>query len=256
MKQVGSGASHVAHASHATDADAFDAWWYRQGSWVESRNERRGGTSGVQLVTLEDGRHYYSKRQEEHLYRSLRYPLGRPTALRERDAYAALGAIGVATPKLVYCGARKRAGVWQAILVTEALEGLVDIDQWYRTASSACDEGARHAMLDELARQIARMHAGGWQHGCLYAKHVFVRCNDAAAPQVVLIDLEKCRRRRPQRASRRDVDQFRRHRGAMPEEDWQYFLNAYGRRFAEARRRRNVAPEAERETGASSGTTG
>jgi tRNA A-37 threonylcarbamoyl transferase component Bud32 len=231
-------------AGGAADADAFDAWWYRQGIWVESQNLRRGGTSGVQRVTLEDGRQCYSKRQEQHLYRSLRHPFGRPTALRERDAYAALGAIGVATPKLVYCGARKRAGVWQAILVTEALEGLIDIDQWYRTASAAVGESSRHAMLDELARQVARMHAGGWQHGCLYAKHVFVRCDDAGAPQVVLIDLEKCRRRRPQRASRRDVDQFRRHRGAMPEEDWQFFLVAYHRRFAEAGQQQNAAPAA------------
>jgi len=238
MNRPGGGTCHTA------DADAFDAWWDRQGAWVESWNQRRGGTSGVQRLTLEDGRRCYSKRQEQHLYRSLRHPFGRPTALRERDAYAALGAIGVATPKLVYCGARKRAGVWQAILVTEALEGLVDLDAWYRTASATVGEPSRHAMLDELARQVARMHAGGWQHGCLYAKHVFVRCDGAAAPQVVLIDLEKCRRRRPQRASRRDLDQLRRHRGAMTEEDWRFFVDAYGRRFAEACRRRKVAPAA------------
>lgn len=233
MKRAGGGAA---------DAGAFDAWWLREGVWVEPPNQRRGGESGVQIVTLEGGRRCYSKRQVEHTYRSLRYPLGRPTVLREREAYAALGEIGVATPKLVYSGARKRAGVWQAILVTEALEGLVDIDQWYRTASAAVGEERRHAMLEELARQVALMHAGGWQHGCLYAKHVFVRCNDAGAPQVVLIDLEKCRRRRPERASRRDIDQFRRHRGAMPEADWSFFVDAYGRHFAGACRGRVAAP--------------
>jgi len=235
MKRAGGGVA---------DAAAFDAWWLREGSWVEPPNRRRGGESGVQLVTLEDGRRCYSKRQVEHTYRSLRHPLGRPTVLRERDACEALGAIGVATPKLVYAGARKRAGVWQAILVTEALEGLVDIDQWYRTDSAAVHEGSRHAMLEELARQVSLMHAGGWQHGCLYAKHVFVSCDDDQAPRVVLIDLEKCRRRRPQGASRRDVEQFSRHRGAMPEGDWLFFLDAYDRRFAEACRHRNAAPAA------------
>jgi len=226
MKRAGGG------VAEATDAAAFDAWWLREGAWVEPPNRRRGGESGVQILSLEGARRCYSKRQVEHSYRSLRYPLGRPTVLREREAYEALGAIGVATPNLVYAGARKRAGVWQAILVTEALEGLVDIDQWYRTAPAAIEAGPRHAMLDELARQVALMHAGGWQHGCLYAKHVFVRCDDAGAPRVVLIDLEKCRRRRPERASRRDVDQLRRHRGEMPEADWLFFLDAYRRHFA------------------------
>ncbi|MDX1374718.1 MAG: lipopolysaccharide kinase InaA family protein [Burkholderiales bacterium] len=232
------------------DADAFDAWWNRQGPWVESQNLRRGGSSGVQILTLADGRRCYSKRQEEHTYRSLRYPLGRPTVLRERDAYLALGAIGVATPKLVYAAARRRAGGWQAILVTEALEGLIDLEAWYGTPVAA-EEGPRHAMLEELARQVARMHAGGWQHGCLYAKHVFVRCEASGAPQVVLIDLEKCRRRRPERASRRDIDQLRRRRGAMPEDDWRFFVDAYSRHLAEGGRRRGTAPEVEGGTRAS-----
>ena len=140
MKRAGGGVAEL------TDAAAFDAWWLREGSWVEPSNQRRGGESGVQLVTLADGRRCYSKRQVEHTYRSLRYPLGRPTVLREREAYEALGAIGISTPRLVYCGARKHAGLWQAILVTEALEGLVDIDQWYRTASAAVNEASRHAM--------------------------------------------------------------------------------------------------------------
>lgn len=208
-------------------ADAFSAWWSREGAWVEPPNERRGGRSGVQIIDLPGGGRAYSKRQVGHIYRSLRHPFGRPTVLREREAYDALGALGVATPVLVFSGTRREAGDWQAILVTEALEGLVDIDCWYRTRAAAVSEAQRHAMLAELGRQVARMHAGGWQHGCLYAKHVFVRCEDDAPPQVVLIDLEKCRRRPPAKASQRDIEQFGRHRGAMPEADWERFLAAY-----------------------------
>lgn len=84
-------------------------------------------------------------------------------------------------------------------------------------------------MLHDLATILARLHTAGWQHGCLYAKHVFVNVG-RGRPRVALIDLEKSRRRfRRATASWRDLDQFGRHRGVMPERDWAWFLEQYRR---------------------------
>ena len=207
----------------------FRYWWQCHGPWVEPANQRRGGESGVQYLHVEgDGvPGLYCKRQTGHLYRSLRYPLGRPTVIREAEAYRAWQALGIPLPVLRYAGARREQGQWRALLVTEALTGFISLDQWYEQAPRA--EPERHAMLHDLATILARLHTAGWQHGCLYAKHVFVNVGHGR-PRVALIDLEKSRRRfRRATASWRDLDQFGRHRGAMPERDWAWFLEQYRR---------------------------
>ena len=66
----------------------FDYWWQVSGDWVEPPNERRGGTSGVIWHVPAQGPIFYIKRQEGHIFRSLRYPFGRPTCLREARALA------------------------------------------------------------------------------------------------------------------------------------------------------------------------
>lgn len=210
----------------------FDGWWRTEGEWVEAANQRRGGESGVQRLVA-NGRAYYSKRQTGHIYRSLRHPLGVPTALREVQAYLAFAAAGIKVPCLVFHGARKQAGQWQALLVTEELAGFCSLDIWYRDIAASVSPETRRAMLTMLGEQLGRLHRTGWQHGCLYAKHIFVRANDGMPVEVALIDLEKCRRRLSASwASGRDIPQFHRHRGGMPDEDWGVFLTAYRQRFA------------------------
>ena len=60
----------------------FVRWWARTGEWGEEPNQRRGGESGVQLLTPETAGQprLYSKRQITHMFFSLRYPFGHPTA--------------------------------------------------------------------------------------------------------------------------------------------------------------------------------
>lgn len=216
----------------ATRTSAFERWWQCQGPWVEPLNQRRDGESGVQRLLPRNPSHplLYSKRQTGHLYRSLRYPLGRPTILRELQAYQALAELGVRVPKLVYGSARKHKGQWQALLITQALTGFISLEQWYETEHRA-EQSAR--MLAALADTLARMHRGGWQHGCCYAKHVFIRIEDdgdSSSPraEIALLDLEKSRRRwRSADASRHDMRQLKRHCGAMPESDWQLLMQTY-----------------------------
>lgn len=206
----------------------FERWWDSEGQWVEPPNQRRDGESGVQLLQQGD-KLLYCKRQHGHLYRTLRHPLGKPTVLREIQAYQALSTLGINTPRMVYGSARKLKGQWQALLVTEALQGFVSLEQWYNTAD--CHPFSQ-SILRQLALTLARLHRARWQHGCCYPKHIFVRLQPDAGgiPQadIALLDLEKCRRRwRVRDASSHDLRQIERHRGNIPLADLTYLYSAY-----------------------------
>lgn len=210
----------------------FERWWQTRGEWVEAPNQRRAGESGVQRVRDKNHKLLYIKRQVGHLYRSWRHPLGRPTVLRELHALQALSKLGIRVPHLVYCGAQKEAGQWRALLVTEALEGFVNLDQWYASGEPQRDGGELNRdMLQQLSIMLSRLHRAAWQHGCLYSKHIFIKRHQTADgdwAEVALLDLEKSRRRLlTATASQGDLQQLYRHKGAMPEGDWQLLINAY-----------------------------
>jgi tRNA A-37 threonylcarbamoyl transferase component Bud32 len=222
-----------------TAAMAFEQWWQLQGEWVEAPNRRRGGESGVQRLLLEEGRVLYAKRQVGHSYRSLRYPFGRPTVLRERDALLALGRIGVKAPSVLYCAARKDPrGAWRGLLVSEELSGFQEIQRWYA-------EGGRERfgvqvndrLLEQVAQMLARFHRAGWQHGCLYQKHVFVRVEQVGERievETALLDLEKSRRRFSRgQAARHDMLQLKRH-SSWAAGDWDRLVYFYQQAFGSA----------------------
>lgn len=208
---------------------SFERWWQLQGKWVEEKNQRRGGESGVQwLAPQQPGKPpLYSKRQTGHLFYSLRHPFGLPTVLREEQALIACEELGVRVPKRVFCGARKQNGQWQALLVTEELSGFVSLDEWYAEHTDKLPTPARQAILQRLALLLRRLHSGRRQHGSLYSKHVYISL-DAKQPTVALLDLEKSRCRLfRHKAMQHDLAQFCRRRGAMPQADWAYLLKCY-----------------------------
>ena len=130
----------------------------------------------MQLLRREAGKPpLYCKRQTGHTYRTLLHPLGRPTVLRELQAYRAFARLGIRTPRLVYGGARKWQGQWQALLVTEALQDFVSLGQWYADRERAA---RKESVLRRLAFTLARLHRAGWQHGCCYPKHIFVKAGE------------------------------------------------------------------------------
>ncbi|AYF90270.1 MULTISPECIES: lipopolysaccharide kinase InaA family protein [unclassified Pseudomonas] len=226
-------ASELVGAAGSRSDEPFLRVWSLRGEWVEEPNRRRGGESGVQRVVLGDGRQWYVKRQVEHLYRSLRHPFGRPTVLREREALLAVERLGVRVPRVVFGGVHRcPLQGWQGLLVTEALEGFIEFERWY---AAQVGEGAKHLVLQQLAATLARLHRGGWQHGCLYAKHVFVRpAGEGGLPEVALLDLEKARRRlSSKRAALRDLWQFKRH-SSLSEADWQVLIYGYEAAFGSA----------------------
>ncbi|MEX6502308.1 lipopolysaccharide kinase InaA family protein [Pseudomonas zhanjiangensis] len=222
-----------------TAAMAFEQWWQLQGEWVEEPNRRRGGESGVQRLQLEQGRVLYAKRQVGHFYRSLRHPLGRPTVLRERDALLALARIGVKAPNLLFCEVRKdAAGTWRGLLVSEELEGFQEVNRWYAEGGrERFGPEVNHRLLEQIAQMLARFHRAGWQHGCLYQKHVFVRVEQVGAQveiETALLDLEKSRRRLSrQRAARHDMLQLKRH-SSWAAGDWARLIYCYQQAFGSA----------------------
>jgi tRNA A-37 threonylcarbamoyl transferase component Bud32 len=210
--------------------DEFEYWWGTSGSWVEPPNVRRSGTSGVQLV-VQDNRTFFVKRQTGHLFRSLRYPTGRPTALREGIALSRLEELGVNAPKPVFYGARKVRGTWQGVLVTADLGGFIDLDTWYSQGSASMLTTEQHQQLfKRLAQMLARMHSGKWQHGCMRSKHIFIKASITDTDfdfELALLDLEKSRgRATAMSAARHDIPQLRRH-SFWDESQWQHFLSCY-----------------------------
>ncbi|MCO7543328.1 lipopolysaccharide kinase InaA family protein [Stutzerimonas nitrititolerans] len=235
-------AGQIVLSSPGQVSSAFQRWWNTRGEWVEPPNVRRDGESGVQLLQTRDRSRpaLYCKRQVGHLYRSLRHPFGRPTVLREQVALSAFGRLGVRVPDLVYCGASREGGRWQALLVTRALTGFVSLDAWYRDgAQRRYGDAVHRQMLEQLGLTLSRVHLGRWQHGCCYPKHIFIRpSDDGASVEVALLDLEKSRRRlRRSAASRHDLRQLYRHRDEIPLTDMQLFRKAYDAAFAIGRGR-------------------
>lgn len=214
----------------------FSYWWNTSGPWVEEPNVRRSGTSGVQRV-MHEGARVYVKRQTGHLFRSLRYPLGRPTALREGQALSKLQQLGVNAPQPIYYGVQKLDGVWHGILVTRDLGGFQDMDSWYdQGARTSLTQEEHNKVLEKLATLLARMHLGRWQHGCMRSKHIFINVqNTDSGPEfeLALLDLEKSHGRVSSlQAARHDIPQLRRH-SRWSESEWQFFLSHYEKRLGQ-----------------------
>lgn len=166
-------------------------WWSVQGEWVEEPNNRRGGFSGVQRVVLpESGECYYVKRQRNHLFRSVRYPRGRPTLLREWRSMRLCQKIGVPTATVEFFDMRRDKEGWDAILVTRDLRGYVSLDRAY--AEDLWSAEQRAEALRAVAGTLLTLHRARRKHGHLYPKEVFVNF-DGPRPAVAIVDWELSR---------------------------------------------------------------
>lgn len=173
--------------------DSFDALWAIDLPWFEPPNQRRGGWSGVARLELQDGsgrpQAFFLKRQENHGTFSWRHPIrGIPTFEREFRLirrYQA-GRIPALTP--VYYAARFTADGHRAILITEALDGYVPLDQ-----IGTIPPASRNNLLRAVARLTRRIHDAHIQHNCYYPKHIFIDIRPDQSVRANVIDLEKSR---------------------------------------------------------------
>ncbi len=211
----------------------FERFWNVAENWVEESNSRRKGSSGVIRITL-DGDLLYVKKQVNHLHYSLPYPMGRPTALREAEAIAAVRGLGINVPEIIYCDSRRVGGEHHTLLVTRALEGFLSLDDFDAQAQNH-DELDNYKLIRAVASTLAVLHRNRWQHSTLYAKHIFAR-KQGSNYKVALIDLEKMKRRLTfQQASLHDIGQFSRHQTCWDRVHWQQFLDEYQKALSLAR---------------------
>jgi hypothetical protein len=214
--------------------NAFETLWQLELPPLDIANESRGGISTAALLTLPDaGRdacRLVLKRQRNHQSRNWRHPLrGIPTLQKEFMNIRRFNRGGLATAVPVYFARRSGNEGIRAILMTEYLEGYQSLDScleaWGR--SSGPPRGERHAILRQVADLIARMHRAGWQHNCLYPKHLFVTTH-LPEPDVRLIDLEKAGRRLGARwRMRRDLRALFRRSPFWTPADQAYFMIHY-----------------------------
>lgn len=187
----------------------------------------------------EQGPTLYIKRQEGHIFRSFRYPFGRPTSLREAGALEHFRAIGLLVPTTRFFGI-KRKDKWHAVLVTETLpQGFVSLDNLYpQTKIAPFSPTIQNMLIEKLATTLARLHMKRWQHSSLMPKHIFVRYSEATADgqaarvEVAFLDLERARKQfSSARAARRDLRFMRSLLTFWSEQDWMLFDQCYRRVF-------------------------
>lgn len=183
--------------------DTFDAIWNNSNDWVEKPNVRRGGWSGVSRVELPDAqgaiRTLYVKRQEGQPHRTLAHPFkGQLTFEREFNSMLKLRRKNIPMPDLVYFARQKHDKNQRAILITENLADFICLEdacnqlQW--PSSMALPQ--KILLMQQLVAEIKKFHQAGMQHGCLYAKHVFVsKTADKSTIKIAFIDFEKARKR-------------------------------------------------------------
>ena len=176
---------------------SFGQLWDFKGEWFEPPNRERGGWSGVNYVelTVESGekRGVYLKRQQNFMRRSLRHPIaGEPTFMREFTILQHLAKHQVNAPKVVFFAAQAK----QAILITEALVGYVDLDTWLEQNPNA-NIARKKNLIRSIANTVKNLHEAGVQHRSLYPKHLFVKeiksIKENNGFEVAIIDFEKSR---------------------------------------------------------------
>lgn len=172
---------------------SFEQLWNYEGEWFEPPNRERGGWSGVNFIGLKSGKNdiqgFYLKRQQSFMRRTLSHPVvGEPTFVREFNVLQHLKSHNVATPAVAFFASQPE----QAVLLTEALDGYVSLDQWMAANDNLNNLEKKKNLFCALATVIRNMHQVHVQHRSLYPKHLFIKEHDSKFA-VALIDFEKSR---------------------------------------------------------------
>ena len=216
----------VASLLQQQQLDSFAALWALKLEAVDEPNTERGGWSSVAKLTLGE-QSFYLKRQINHLTRSLQRPLGEPTFAREMRNIQRYQQLGIPALRAAYFAQRKVAGEQHAILLTYALTGWQDLDDWQQQWLELSSE-QQQGIIQACAKLAKTLHSAGQMHGCFYPKHIFLQ-EQATGFTAQLIELEKTR---PlflgQRDRVKDLEPlFRRSRHVWGRAQIQLFLQSY-----------------------------
>lgn len=184
----------------ANHLGSFDDAWVFKAAWFEEPNARRGGWSGVCRIALplpEGGElGVFLKRQENHQRRTWRHPIdGEPSFACEFRMLRYVEAHAVPAPRPLFFGSAIGEGKPRGILMTQELAGYRPLDVVMRElfADGAPPLVRKRLLLRKVAGLVRQMHDARVMHRSLYPKHLFVRWDDGAEPEVAVIDLEKSR---------------------------------------------------------------
>jgi len=127
-------------------------------------------------------------------------------AIRTWEVSHHMLARGVPVPVPLFCiEERQFRLLGDAYLVTEFIDGGLDLQQYWEHATAP----AREAVLRRCAEVLGRMHAAGCCHGDLKWNNVLVRGGDGY-PEIVLVDVDAacCRVRLNRRRAAADLRRF------------------------------------------------
>jgi hypothetical protein len=214
----------------------FDALWRMDLEPLDDPNtgRGRGGWSSVSFLSLQlnDGheKRLILKRQKNHFSRTLCHPLrGIPTFEKEIRNILRYNRSGIPALEPVFYERRYNSDGIQAILITEYLEGYMPLDE---LISSYEEQGwperaVRNRLIEALSSPVRKLHEKGFQHNCLYPRHLFISHTDQEI-SVRVIDLEK-NKWRPLGSKRRvrDLESLHRRTRGFTLSDRLRFLKAY-----------------------------
>ncbi len=225
---AGAGELHVepgwADGLGAAGVDSFDALFATRLGRAVSTHDR----GWVRRLVLPDGRELYLK---VAAHTQLKLILGdllhgrraEPLTEKERRALLRTAELGIAAPRPIAWGQRRRLGLpWRGVLAMTPLAG-GPLDA-YLAGGPPADE--RRAVFQAVGRTLRRVYAAGLAWPDLRAKHVYV----ADGPAIGLLDLERLGR-----GGRRLVRQVRGfcrelQQAGASEQERQAFLGALDRR--------------------------
>jgi len=222
--------------------DTFAGFWDLPRNWVEEPNVRRNGWSGASRYTLVDGDgcslSMVVKLQENHKYRSLRYPLkGRPTFYRDFVNIRRLEQIGVPTAEPVFYGERRKGDNLQALLVTAGLDGYLELNSVF--GDSSLKTSHRQAILHRVADVLRLIHSHHLQHNCLSGKHVMAKLCEEGAFDIRILDLERMKRSwGAVGTAAHDLQKFIRHSPTLSAAEHAELIGHYARSMSPAQRRK------------------
>ena len=223
---------------HAAILESNEVDWFHLEEGSTCTRVKHNSQRDVWRVTS-GGREYFAK---------LYHPNGpaarvkllfrRSTASREWNVgmYAADHSIGTVIPvATVQKGSRLAGG--SSLLITEAISGGMPLDEYWLSARG--DYGRANALIEALARLVARAHQCGFQHRDMHPGNILVR---AAGPrcEVFFVDLHAVRIGRA--VSLRDVvaniaqlnQWFRRYATRSQRRRFLRYYITYRDRFAQA----------------------
>lgn len=181
---------------------AFEQLWDMPLTPLDQPNRKESGFSQVFLWKAERG-NLIVKRQSDYFSRTLLHPLrGIPTLQREFENLLLLERKGIAVPRPLYFGCRRKDGHTQAVLITEYANDFISLNtllsQWALKTPSC---SFRKEIIAAAASAIRKLHQVRFCHRHLVPKHILLK-PDSAPIRVILIDLEAAEPFRPFRKNR------------------------------------------------------